>query len=70
LKYTLPGIYVAGLDIDDWAGTPQDEIDDPFTDLTDFAKLAHSIGDKAILTPARDLGNDPNSVCPKQSGGY
>ena len=61
------GSYVE-LDIEDWAGTPQKEIDDPFTYMTGFAKLAHSIGDKVILTPARDLGNDPGSVCPKQSG--
>src|SRR5215471_10890784 len=55
------GSYVE-VDIEDWAGTPQREIDDPFTYMTGFARLAHSIGDKAILTPARDLGNDPNSV--------
>lgn len=64
-------------DTEDWSPNPptgfaspedQAEIDDPWTYMADFVTLAHAHGYKVILTPGRDLGNDPTSVHPNTFG--
>jgi hypothetical protein len=47
--------------------TPINEADDPWTYMRLFVQLAHANGYRVILTPARDLGNDPTSVLPMLS---
>lgn len=48
--------------------TPINEADDPWTYMRLFVRLAHANGYQVILTPARDLGNDPTSFLPRLSG--
>jgi hypothetical protein len=55
-------------DVEDWAQTPQGDIDHPWDAMTDFAGVAHDAGLRVIQTPARDLGNNLASANPKLPG--
>jgi hypothetical protein len=55
-------------DPESWPDTPPAEQADPCTAMQSFGQLAHSLGCRVILTPARDLALVPNAVNPKQPG--
>jgi len=52
-------------DPENWADTPVEEQQDPWTWLPRFGQYAHAHGYRVIAAPARDLGNAAFSVHPK-----
>jgi hypothetical protein len=55
-------------DPESWADTPVAEQVDPCAAMQSFGQLAHSMGYRVILTPARDLAMVPNTAVRKQAG--
>jgi hypothetical protein len=55
-------------DPESWPDTPEPEQVDPCAAMHLFGQLAHSIGYRVILTPARDLAMVPNTAVRKQAG--
>jgi hypothetical protein len=55
-------------DNEDWPDAHPGELHDPWTYMPLFVTAAHNAGYKVICAPGRDLGNDPQSVNPKQQG--
>jgi hypothetical protein len=49
-------------------GTPAAEANDPWTACRHVGQYLHAKDYRVIMAPARDLGNAPNPVHPKQSG--
>ncbi len=55
-------------DPESWQDTPPAEQVNPCAAMQSFGQLAHSIGYRVILTPARDLALVPNTTNPRQPG--
>ncbi len=55
-------------DPESWPDTPHAEQVDPCAAMQSFGQLAHSLGYRAIQTPARDLALVPNASEPRQAG--
>lgn len=55
-------------DPESWPDTPPAEQADPCTAMQSFGQLAHSVGYRVILTPARDLALVPGTANPRQAG--
>jgi len=55
-------------DPESWADTPVPEQVDPCTAMQSFSQLAHSVGYRVILTPARNLAIVPDTAVRKRAG--
>jgi hypothetical protein len=55
-------------DCEYWAGTPEDEYNNPVLYMQKFTELAHSQYAHVMLTPARDLALAPGTVMPYTQG--
>jgi hypothetical protein len=61
-------------DTEDWPDPPGNDTEqqyeraDPWTYMSLFTQLGHSLGYRVILTPGRDLGNEPGTVRPILGG--
>ncbi|MGN6796215.1 MAG: hypothetical protein ACTHJW_27830 [Streptosporangiaceae bacterium] len=55
-------------DPESWQDTPVAEQVDPCAAMQTFGQLAHSVGYRVIMTPARNLAIVPDTSVPKQPG--
>jgi hypothetical protein len=55
-------------DPESWPDTPRAEQADPCAAMQSFGQLAHSLGYRVILTPARDLALVPGTTNQRQAG--
>jgi hypothetical protein len=63
-----PGYEWVLYDPENWADTPVEEQQDPWTWLPRFGQFAHARGYRVIAAPARDLGNVAGTAWPKNPG--